>query len=89
MLSPIDLTMPADRLAATPHAKVMAEIARPVIGTFAPLVSAALGGFSIEPREPDANAATMAAMRAELDELRATVTAQQTAFDALRRTPNA
>jgi hypothetical protein len=89
MFAPIDPSLPADHLAQTPHAKVMAEIARPVVGTFAPLVSAALGGLSLQPQGLDTNAEAMRAMRAELDELRATVTAQQSALDALRRSPNA
>jgi hypothetical protein len=85
MSTPIDPTMPADRLAALPHAKIMAEIARPLMNSFGPLVSAAIGGLGIQPGGD--GTAAMTAMRAELDELRATVTAQQGALDALRTPP--
>ncbi len=72
----------AETLQATPRAKILAEIARPLLTGFAPLLSAATGGTGTA-----ANAAAMTALRAELNSLKATVTAQQTALDAMRQTP--
>jgi hypothetical protein len=66
----------AERLRETPHAKVLAEIARPLVNSLGPLLRAAGGSNTSE---------AVAAMRSELDSLRATVAAQQSALDALRR----
>ncbi|MGF6870986.1 hypothetical protein [Paraburkholderia sp. MM5477-R1] len=66
----------AERLAQTPHAKLLAEIARPLVDSFGPLLSAARGLKDSE---------TVASMQAELDSLRATVAAHQSALDALRK----
>jgi len=86
MLDPISPGT-AETLMATPRAKVLAEIARPLLSAFGPLVSAATGGLGQTAAGADANAAAMAAMRAQLDSLQATVTAQQTALDELRAPP--
>ncbi len=87
MLDPI----PSDATAETPRsaasAKITAEVVRPLFSAFGPLLSAATGGLGQTGTADAANAAAMTAMRAELDSLRATVTAQQTALDALRQPP--
>ena len=86
MLDPVPANATAETLRSAPSAKVMAEATRPLFSAFGPLLSAATGGHD---RTKSANAgdAMMTSMRAELDQLRATVTAQQAALDALRQTP--
>lgn len=64
-------------LAASPHAKVLAEILRPLANGFAPLLGAASGNT--------ASTDDMAAMRAEIDNLKSTVATQQSALDALQQ----
>lgn len=71
----------AQTLAATPHAKVLAEIARPLMTSFGPLISAAMGSL---PAQSDDTASAMTAMRAELDSLKNIVTLQQNALNALQ-----
>ena len=74
---------PARSLRATPHAKVLAEIARPLMNSFAPLVNAASGGlFGAGPGTSDVEA-----LRAELETLKTTVSQQQTMLEALRQPP--
>jgi hypothetical protein len=87
MLDPIPADATAERLRSAPSAKIMAEVARPLFGAFGPLLSAATGGLGQTGTANAANVAAMTAMRAELDSLRATVTAQQSALDGLRQTP--
>jgi hypothetical protein len=87
MLDPLPANATAEMLRSTPTAKVMAEAARPLFSAFGPLLNAATGGLGRTGTANAANAAQMTAMRAELDSLRATVTAQQTALDALRQAP--
>jgi hypothetical protein len=87
MLDPLPSNATAETLRSTPTAKVMAEAARPLFSAFGPLLSAATGGLGQRGTANAANAAQMRAMRTELDSLRATVTAQQTALDALRQAP--
>jgi hypothetical protein len=70
---------PANASAQTPTAKILTEAVRPLFSAFGPILNAAKG------RQDNVDAAAMIAMRAELDTLKATVTAQQTALDALRR----
>jgi hypothetical protein len=82
-------TDPAQTLAATPHAKVLAEIARPLISSFGPLISAALGGLGQSGSTTDNTNSQLAAMRTELASLRNTVTLQQNALDALKPQPPA
>jgi hypothetical protein len=77
----------AESLKATPRAKILAEIARPLLSAFGPLLTAATSGLGQTGTGDAANAAAMAAMRAELDALRATVATQQSALDAMRQTP--
>lgn len=84
LTTPIDPGLPgqqgaAEKLVGTPHAKVLAEIARPLVNSLGPLFSAAAGKLA-----PPATNQALSAMREELDSLRATVTAQQAALDALR-----
>jgi hypothetical protein len=81
--TPIDPGTPgqtavAKTLVATPHAKVLAEVARPLVNSFSGLFSALTGGLA-----PPADG-TFAAMRTELDQLHATVKAQQAELDALK-----
>lgn len=64
-------------LVDSPHAKVLAEIVRPLATGFAPLLSAISGKTT--------GTDDMAAMRAELDNLKTTVATQQSALDALRQ----
>ena len=78
LLDPVDPTAPADRLAATPHAKVLAEIARPLVASFGPLVKAAMGQSQTSANN------TIVSMKAELDALKTTVATQQAALDAMR-----
>jgi hypothetical protein len=87
MLDPLPSNATAETLRTTPSAKVMAEVARPLLGAFGPLLNAATGGLGQTGTAGAANAAQMTAMRAELDSLRATMTAQQSALDALRQQP--
>jgi hypothetical protein len=86
ILSPVDTGATAAQLVGSPHAQVLAEIARPLVSAFGPLLSAATGGLG---RQSDALAAEAAAMRSELDTLKTTVSAQQAALEALRSTPPA
>jgi hypothetical protein len=72
----------ADTLRATPHAKVLAEIVRPLLSGFNPLLSAATGGLG-----QTGTGDELRVMRAELDSLRTTVAAQQAALDAMRHPP--
>ncbi len=95
--TPIDPGTPGqqgatEKLVGTPHAKVLAEIARPLVNSFGPLLNAALGNLGDRltgsgDTAQTATAQTVTAMRAELDSLRATVTAQQAALDALKPGP--
>ena len=116
LFDPVDPTDPVRELADTPHAKVLAEIVRPLIASLAPLFNAASGNptaptgttqtgtaptgttqtGTTETVTPTTSAtetgttetaATLAALRAELDALKATVTTQQAALDALRSPP--
>ncbi len=61
------------------HAKVLAEIVRPLAAGFGPLLSAASGNTR--------NTNDLAAMRAEIDSLKTMVTSQQAALEALRQQP--
>ena len=85
LFDPVDPAAPADRLAATPHAKVLAEIARPLVTSFGGLFSAATGGAGQQ--NLAGTNATMTSMRAELDALKTTVSAQQAALDAMHAAP--
>lgn len=87
MLDPLPANATAETLRSTPTAKVMAEAARPLFSAFGPILSAATGGLDQTRTGNAASAAQMTAIRAELDSLRATVSAQQTALDALRQSP--
>jgi hypothetical protein len=91
MLDPADSSATAQNLQSTPRAKVAAEMIRPLISAFGPLLSAATGGLGQAGTSNATHLAQMTAMRTELDSLRATVTAQQSALDAMRsaspRTP--
>lgn len=78
----------AETLQGTPRAKVLAEIARPLLSGFGPLISAATGGLGQPaPPAPPPVQSDLAALRAELEALRTTVAAQQSALDALRHPP--
>jgi hypothetical protein len=85
MLDPLPSNATAETLRSTPSAKVMAEAARPLFNAFGSLLGAATGGLGQTGTANATNAAQMTAMRAELDSLRATVTAQQSSLDALRQ----
>jgi hypothetical protein len=87
ILDPAPSDATAQSLQSTPRAKVVAEVMRPLISAFGPLLGAATSSLGPTGTPGAANAAAMTAMRAELDSLRATVTAQQSAIDALRRAP--
>jgi hypothetical protein len=87
MLDPVGSDATAQSLQSAPSAKVMAEVARPLISAFGPLLSAATGGLGQTGTTNAANVAAVTAIRVELDSLRATVTAQQSALDALRQAP--
>jgi hypothetical protein len=87
MLDPVDSSATAQTLQSTPRAKVAAEMIRPLVSAFGPLLSAATGGLGQTGTSNAANLAQMTAMRAELDSLKATVTAQQSALDAMRSAP--
>jgi hypothetical protein len=70
----------AERLAQTPHVKVLGEIARPALDSFAPLLQAAMGGaVGMFGRHDE-----LAEMRERLDTLHQTVTAQAGEIAALR-----
>jgi hypothetical protein len=86
ILSPVDTGATAAQLVSSPHAQVLAEIARPLVNAFGPLLSAATGGLT---RQSDVASAEAAAMRSELDVLKTTVAAQQAALEALRQPPPA
>jgi hypothetical protein len=88
ILDPIPSDATARSLRSAPHTKILAEVARPLISAFGPLFNAATGGLDRTGTANPANSDAMAAMRAELDSLRATVTAQQSTLDALRQTPS-
>ncbi|HEY1752912.1 MAG TPA: hypothetical protein VGG29_16765 [Caulobacteraceae bacterium] len=77
----------AQRLAATPHARVLAELARPLIAGFAPLARAATG--KLGDGQTTASRDDIAGMRADIEALRNTVSTQQAALDALRAPPAA
>jgi hypothetical protein len=88
LLAPIDpgssgATDPTRALAATPHARVLAEIARPLVASFGPLLSAATGGLA----DPKQRTTDVDALRAELETLKTTVSHQQTMLDAMRPPP--
>jgi len=87
ILDPVPPDATPQSLQSAPRAKIMAEVIRPLISGFAPLLTAAIGGLGQTATSDAAGAAAMAAMRAELDSLRATVTAQQSTLDALRQAP--
>jgi hypothetical protein len=87
MLDAVPSDATAQSLQSTPRAKVVAEVIRPLFSAFGPLLSAATGGLGSAGTGDAANAAAMTAMRAEIDALRATVTTQQSAIDALRQAP--
>jgi hypothetical protein len=87
MLDPVDSSATAQTLQSTPRAKVAAEMFRPLLSAFGPLLSAATGGLGQTGTSDAANLAQMTAMRAELDSLKATVTAQQSTLDAMRSGP--
>jgi hypothetical protein len=87
MLDPLPSNATAETLRSMPTAKVLAEAARPLFSAFGSLLGAATGGLGQSGTANATNAAQMTAMRAELDSLRATVTAQQSALDALRQQP--
>jgi hypothetical protein len=78
--APVNSGATTEQLASSPHARVGAEIARPLINAFGPLLNAAAGKLT-----QDAAPADTAAMRSELDALKATVAAQQATLDALRQ----
>jgi len=85
ILDPVASDATAQSLQSAPRAKVMAEVVRPLFSAFGPMLSAATGGRA--GTGGVGNAAAMTTMRAELDSLKATVTAQQSALDALRQAP--
>jgi hypothetical protein len=87
LFGPINPADSGESLAKTPHAKVLAEAARPLFSAFGPLLSAVTSGLGQAGTTDAAHVAAMAAMRTELDQLRATVTAQQSTLDALRQAP--
>jgi hypothetical protein len=87
ILDPIPSDATAQSLQSAPRAKVVAEVIRPLVSAFGPLLSAATGGLGSTGTAGAANATAMTAMRAEIDQLRVTVTAQQSALDALRQAP--
>lgn len=76
LAAPPDASATETQLAAGPHAQILAEIARPLLNAFSPLLSAGT--------KPAADDQTLVAMRAELDGLKTTVAQQQAALDALR-----
>jgi len=84
MLDPVPSDATSQSLRSAPSAQVVAEVVRPLISAFGPLVDAATGKTGTGNA---ANLAAMTAMRAELDSLKAAVTAQQSALDALRQVP--
>ena len=86
-----DLGASAQTLAASPHAQVLAEIARPLLKAFAPLVSAASGRSAQNAPLADAQKteADIGALRAELDAMKTTLASQQAALTALRPPPPA
>jgi hypothetical protein len=84
IISPVDTGATAEQLVSSPHAQTLAEIARPLVSAFGPLLSAATGNLT---RQSDAASAEAAAMRSELDALKSTVAAQQAALEALRQPP--
>lgn len=87
ILDPVPSDATPQSLQSAPRAKIVAEVIRPLISAFGPLLSAATRGLGQTGRADAGSAAAMTAMRAELDSLRATVTAQQSALDALRKAP--
>jgi hypothetical protein len=87
MLDPVRSDATAGSLRSAPSAKVMAEVVRPLISAFGPLLGAATGGLGQPGTTNATNVAAMTAMRAELDSLRAALTVQQSALDALRQAP--
>jgi hypothetical protein len=87
ILDPVPADATPQTLQSAPRAKIVAEVLRPLISAFGPLLSAATGGLGRAGTAGAANAAALTAMRAELDSLRATVTAQQSALDALQQAP--
>jgi hypothetical protein len=84
MLTPVDPKTPPERLAESPHARVLAEIARPLVNAFGPLAAAASGKLGRQ-STTFATTDTVEAMRAQVESLQKTVAAQQTALDALRK----
>jgi hypothetical protein len=87
ILDPVPKDATAESLQSAPRAKIVAEVGRPLISAFGPLLSAATGGLGRAGTADAGNAAAITAMRAELDSLRATVTAQQSTLETLRQTP--
>jgi hypothetical protein len=91
ILDPAASDATAQSLQSAPRAKVVAEVMRPLVSAFGPLFSAATGGLgptgTADAANAAANTAAMTAMRAEIDSLKATVTTQQSAIDALRQAP--
>jgi hypothetical protein len=88
LFDPVDPATPADRLAAMPHAKVLAEIARPLVASLGPLFGAATGNALQQNQQKLSDTdAKMTSMRTELDELKITLRTQQAALDALRAPP--
>ncbi len=86
LLDPIDpgsagANDPARALATMPHAKILAEIARPLMASFGPLANAATGGLS--GTKLAAASSDVEALRAELDTLKTTVARQQAVLDAM------
>jgi hypothetical protein len=84
MLTPVDPKTPPERLAESPHARVLAEIARPLVNAFGPLAAAASGKLGRQ-STTFATTDTVEAMRAQVESLQKTVATQQTALDALRK----
>jgi hypothetical protein len=73
-------------LTASPHARVLAEVVRPVIASFAPLVQAAVsGGVFRPPGQAQPSGDEAAGLRSEIESLRATLAEHQAALDQLRR----
>jgi hypothetical protein len=87
MLDPVDKSATAQTLQTGPRAKVAAEMIRPLFSAFGPLLSAATGGLNQTGTTDASHLAQMTAMRAELDSLRATVSAHQSTLDAMRQAP--
>jgi hypothetical protein len=93
LLDPIDPTAPAANLAAMPHARVLAEIARPLVSSLGPLISAAGGNASAPaggaaPTAPGAAAppSGSAPTQTQTTDAATTMAAMRAELDALKTT---